>query len=156
MNKTYTGYITKLGYNQIFVFGSNPEGRHGMGSARLALKEFGAKYGVGRGLCGKSYALVTKNLRKNYHEKASNITYNKYGKKSVSKEQIVANIKELYEIARKMKDYEFLVAYTAKGLNLNGYTSAEMANMFHEAKPVPNNIIFEDQFTKLIFTPLKN
>ncbi len=29
MLKTYKGKITKLEPNQIFVFGSNPQGRHG-------------------------------------------------------------------------------------------------------------------------------
>ena len=31
----------------IFVFGSNPEGRHGAGSAAVARKFFGAIYGQG-------------------------------------------------------------------------------------------------------------
>ena len=30
-----------------------------------------------------------------------------------------------------MKDKEFLVAYTADGKNLNGYTNEEMAEMFY-------------------------
>ena len=50
-----------------------------------------------------------------------------------------------------MKDKDFLVAYTAEGRNLNGYTNKEMAEMFYEAKPIPNNVIFEDKFTKLIY-----
>ena len=33
--------------NTIFVFGSNPEGIHGAGAARVALLKFGAEYGVG-------------------------------------------------------------------------------------------------------------
>ena len=57
--------ITKLEPNYIFVFGSNPEGRHGAGAAKAALK-FGAKYGIGRGLQGQTYALVTKNLKEGF------------------------------------------------------------------------------------------
>lgn len=38
--------------NTIFVFGSNPEGRHGAGSAKVAKEKFGAVYGVGEGLQG--------------------------------------------------------------------------------------------------------
>lgn len=37
----------------IFVFGSNPEGRHGAGSARVAVKHFGAIYCQGEGLQGE-------------------------------------------------------------------------------------------------------
>ena len=48
--------------NTIFVFGSNPEGRHGSGSAKIALLHFGAIYGQGEGLQGNSYALPTKDL----------------------------------------------------------------------------------------------
>lgn len=43
--------ITSLKDNEIFVFGSNPEGRHGAVSAKVAIK-FGAKYGKGRGIQG--------------------------------------------------------------------------------------------------------
>ncbi len=61
-----------------------------------------------------------------------------------------------------MKNPEFLVAYTAEGQNLSGYTSQELAEMFYIAKPIPNNIakpipnnvIFEDKFTKLIYKKL--
>lgn len=45
----YTGFIKTLRPNEIFVFGSNPEGRHGAGAAKHAAKYFGAKYGQGRG-----------------------------------------------------------------------------------------------------------
>lgn len=51
--------ITELAPNEIFVFGSNTEGRHGKGAARLALHKFGASWGVGEGLMGDSYALPT-------------------------------------------------------------------------------------------------
>lgn len=58
----YTGNIEPE-ENTIFVFGSNPEGIHGAGAARVALLKFGAEYGVGEGLTGNSYALPTKDLR---------------------------------------------------------------------------------------------
>ena len=44
--------ITQLGKNEIFVFGSNLAGRHGAGSAKEAIKNWGAKYGVGFGRPG--------------------------------------------------------------------------------------------------------
>ena len=43
--KTYKGKINKLEPHQIFVFGSNPQGRHGKGAALIAKQLFGAKVG---------------------------------------------------------------------------------------------------------------
>jgi hypothetical protein len=149
--KLYSGYINKLNENEIFVFGSNPEGLHGKGAARIALNKFGAIYRKGRGLQGQSYGLVTKNLRQGYYESETGIYYDKYGKRSVSKEQIIQNINELYMVARHMKNYEFYIAYKSIGGNLNGYTSEEMAEMFLlGGKKIPRNIIFEDNFYCLI------
>lgn len=157
--RTYTGLIKSLKPNEIFVFGSNPEGRHGMGAAAIALKNFGAIYGMGRGIQGNSYGLVTKNLKKDYYEEETKITYHKYGMKSVSPEQIIANIIELYNYAslNKNKNKNFLIAYTFNGRNLNGYSSKEMASFFIEAannmknKKIPKNIVFEDKFSSLIY-----
>lgn len=44
MRKFYIGNITPE-TNTIFVFGSNPEGRHGAGAAKVARNQFGAIYG---------------------------------------------------------------------------------------------------------------
>ena len=41
--------ITSLKPNEIFVFGSNTEGRHGSGTAKIAMDKFGAKYGQAEG-----------------------------------------------------------------------------------------------------------
>lgn len=47
----------------IFVFGSNREGRHGAGAALEAKKNHRAIYGQAKGRQGNSYAIVTKELR---------------------------------------------------------------------------------------------
>ena len=60
--KFYKGDI-EPSENTIFVFGSNPEGRHGAGAAKTAIEKFGAIYGQGEGLQGNSYAIPTKDLR---------------------------------------------------------------------------------------------
>lgn len=60
--KYYTGDI-KPEPNTIFVFGSNPEGRHGAGAAKVAVEKFGAIYGIGEGWQGNAYAIPTKDLR---------------------------------------------------------------------------------------------
>lgn len=44
---------------------------------------------------------------------------------------------------------EFLVAYTAEGYNLCGYSSKQLANLF-SAVSIPENVIFEDKFAELI------
>ncbi len=52
-------WITELASNEIFVFGSNLEGLHCNGAAKLAYQKFGAVWGVGIGLRGQSYAIPT-------------------------------------------------------------------------------------------------
>ena len=51
--------ITELGENEVFVFGSNLAGAHGGGAALLAYRKFGAIWGQGVGLQGKSYGIPT-------------------------------------------------------------------------------------------------
>lgn len=53
------GWVTDLGPNEIFVFGSNAGGAHGGGAARIAHDRFGAVWGEGHGLHGQSYAIDT-------------------------------------------------------------------------------------------------
>ena len=52
-------YITSLGPNEVFVFGSNIRGQHMGGAARVAFDKFGAVWGQGVGLQGQSYAIPT-------------------------------------------------------------------------------------------------
>lgn len=146
--KTYTGLITSLLENEVFVFGSNPEGIHGAGAAKVATTKYYATMGKGRGHMGNSYGLVTKNLTPNYHEDESGITYKIAGERSVSKMQIILNIIELYLYALEHKRVNFLIAYTLAP-NLNGYSSKEMADMFNFV-PIPDNIIFNNEFSKLL------
>ena len=51
--------IRQLGDKEIFVFGSNANGYHRGGAAAFAMREFGAVWGQGEGLQGKSYAIPT-------------------------------------------------------------------------------------------------
>jgi len=55
-----SNYIKILGLKEIFVFGSNEAGRHGKGAAKTAIK-WGAIYGQGEGLQGRTYGIPTKN-----------------------------------------------------------------------------------------------
>ena len=51
--------IQELGPGEIFVFGSNLSGMHGGGAARVAYEKFGAVWGQGTGLQGRSYGIPT-------------------------------------------------------------------------------------------------
>ena len=137
-HKTYQGSISKssdLRPNQIYVFGSNTEGRHGKGSALIALQEFGAKYGQASGMQGRSYAIITKDLRKKVHP-------------SVSPEIIKKQIQHLYKIATD-SEYEYVISYRANVINLNNYSPKEMAAMY-AAFDIPLNFVFEEKFYELI------
>ena len=131
--KYYTGYIQPEP-NTIFVFGSNPEGRHGAGAAKVARERFGAIYGKGEGLQGNSYALPTKDLRIP-------------GYRTISPDDIVENIKKLYTCARENPNLKFKIAYTnTYEKSLNGYTGIEMIAMFIYAGPIPDNIYISEQW----------
>ncbi|MCK9155076.1 MAG: hypothetical protein M0P12_03070 [Paludibacteraceae bacterium] len=134
--KTYTGEIESLKDNQIFVFGSNTRGAHGKGAALFARQHCGAVYGQARGLQGRAYAIVTKDLTKDKHP-------------SVDAQEIKKQIQELYRFASSNPEQEFVVAYSGTGKNLNGYSCQEMADMF-SAFEIPKNVVFEQSFADLI------
>ena len=51
--------IRELGPGEVFVFGSNLSGMHRGGAARVAYEKFGAVWGQGTGLQGRSYGIPT-------------------------------------------------------------------------------------------------
>ena len=106
--------ITNLDKNEVFVFGSNIQGMHGGGAAWYAHKQFGAEWGVGEGLTGRTYALPTME-----------------GKASLKRavEHFIACAKEHPELT-------FLV--TAVGCGIAGYTASEVAPLFREATSLEN------------------
>lgn len=139
--KTYSGNITPEP-DTIFVFGSNPEGRHGSGSARVAREKFGAIYGQGEGLQGSAYALPTTELR--YYMR------DKYSRYSMSRETIVENIKRMYKCAEENPDKKFKVAYRNRPdeVTLCGYAGKELMSMFKDAcnGNYPDNIYFSEEW----------
>ena len=121
----------------IFVFGSNPEGRHGAGAAKTARIHFGAIYGQGEGLQGQAYAIPTKDLR---------VTENK-GYRSISANDITASIRKMYETARLHPNKRFMIAYrNTYTRSLNGYTGIEMIRMFLSAGPIPENVYVSEEW----------
>lgn len=51
--------INQVKANEVFVFGSNPQGYHNGGAAAFAMRHCGAQWGIGEGLQGCSYAIPT-------------------------------------------------------------------------------------------------
>jgi uncharacterized protein (DUF1810 family) len=107
-------YITRLGTNEIFVFGSNEQGLHYGGAAKAALENFGAIMGQGNGLQGKSYAIPTMS--------GLGIT-GEY-------------VKEFCEFAKAHPEKHFLV--TPIGCGIAGFTEYEIAPLFEICRDVDN------------------
>jgi len=117
--------IEKLEPNEIFVFGSNTEGRHGKGAALIARQKFGAIYGQAKGLQGQSYAITTKDLKK--------------GLKSIPLDEIYKQIWNLYDFA---EDNSHLTFYVTKlGSSLAGYAVEEIKGLFQQVSYYNKSVV---------------
>lgn len=118
-----------LGNKTIFVFGSNREGRHGKGDALTARKHHGAIYGQAEGLQGDSYAIITKELRKDY--------------KKVTLKEIAEGVKKFLKFAKNNPELTFNVQPV--GCGLAGRTPKQIGPMF---KKRTKNVLLPKCFTK--------
>lgn len=118
--------ITKLEPNEVFVFGSNLQGYHSAGAARLALDKFGAVWGQGVGLQGQSYAIPTM---------------------EGSVETIKPYVDDFIEFARLHPEYRFLL--TRIGCGIAGFSDEEIAPLFLEALALLN-VSFPKPFIDVI------
>lgn len=109
---------------KIFVFGSNLAGKHGKGSALEAVKNHGAKYGIGIGLCGYSYAIPTKD---------ENL-------KVLPLYEIERYVREFLKFAESTPQHTYNIV--AIGCGLAGYKPYEIAPMFKGA-PINCNLPHE-------------
>jgi hypothetical protein len=107
--------ISELSKCEIFVFGSNLMGQHAGGAARTAYRKFGAKWGVGVGPTGQSYAIPTM-----------------HGGLDV----IQPYVDQFIEYAKTHPMNRFLV--TRVGCGIAGFKDDEMAPMFAAASHLPN------------------
>ena len=105
---------------EIFVFGSNLEGRHKKGAALCALKEHGAIMGQFTGLQGNSYAIPTKSSP---WSTLPLITINCY-------------VATFLAFAKGSPDSVFNI--TAIGCGLAGYEPRNIAPMFRLGTQLPN------------------
>ena len=111
-------FITELKENEIFVFGSNLQGMHGGGAARLAYKKFGAIWGQGVGLQGQSYGIPTM-----------------HG----GVDAIKPYVDEFIEFAKSHPELTFLV--TRIGCGIAGFRDEEIAPLFKECIEIDNVIL---------------
>ena len=107
--------IDKLEEDEIFVFGSNLEGLHFGGAARVAHDRFGAQWGVGVGLTGQTYAIPTM---------------------QGGVETIKPYVDQFIEYAKEHQDKKFLV--TRIGCGIAGFKDEEIAPLFKRAIKVCN------------------
>lgn len=120
--------------NAILVGGTNFEGRHGLGIAKLGINEFGAIYGQAKGLQGEFYGIITKDL--------------KIGKRSVKLSFIYEQIVDLMIFITEKSDKVF---YMSKiGCSLAGFKIEEIKSLFKNIFDylgfLPDNIILPIEF----------
>lgn len=122
LNEKYTpDFITELGPNDVFVFGSNLAGAHAGGAARLANQKFGAIWGQGVGLQGNSYAIPTM---------------------QGGIETIKPYVDEFIEFAKSHPELTFYV--TKIGCGIAGFKEEDIAPLFKTAINIPNIRLPED------------
>ena len=118
--------ITTLGEDDIFVFGSNLEGIHAGGAARVAYERFGAVMGQGSGPQGQSYAIPTM---------------------QGGVETIKPYVDEFVRLAREWDQNTFYV--TRIGCGIAGFTDEEIAPLFDEAYDL-YNVRLPESFARII------
>ena len=126
-NRITPNFITELAQDEIFVFGSNLQGMHMGGAARIAFEKFGAIWGQGVGLQGRCYAIPTMQ-----------------GPVSTIKPYV----DEFIQFAQSHPENQFLV--TRVGCGIAGFTDAQIAPLFRDALPLPNVSLPKEWFDILL------
>ena len=130
-NRRYTpDRISKLKENEIFVFGSNLEGSHDGGAAKLAYNRFGAVWGLGTGIQGRSYAIPTM---------------------QGGVENIRPYVDAFIQFAKQNTTLTFLV--TRIGCGIAGFRDEEIAPLFEDALDLENVILPKEFVENLVATP---
>lgn len=133
MSKKYTPEnITHLEPDDIFVFGSNLEGMHMGGAARVAYDKFGAVWGQGVGIQGQSYAIPTM---------------------QGGVETIKPYVDDFIDLAREWDQNTFYV--TKIGCGIAGFTDEEIAPLFDKAYDL-YNVRLPKSFADIIERNRKN
>ena len=111
----------------VFVFGSNLQGKHGKGAAYEAYIHWGAVYGIGVGRIGQAYAIPTK-----------------VGPYEVmALEEIAGHVDHFIEYVKQHPELTFLV--TKIGCGLAGYHESQIMALFVSA---PSNCVLPEGWKK--------
>ncbi|OTG66524.1 A1S_2505 family phage non-structural protein [Acinetobacter silvestris] len=121
--------IKHLPEDTVFVFGSNMAGTHQGGAAKIALQNFGAMKGVGRGWSGQSYAIPTMNEHL----------------QQMPLSQIQHYIDDFKIYTKNHPKTKYFI--TAVGCGVAGYKVEEIAPMF---KGISHNVIFPISFRAFV------
>ena len=124
-NRVTPHQVDALQPNEIFVFGSNAQGYHNGGAARVAAERFGAVMGQGEGLQGQSYAIPTMGTL----------------------QEIVAAVQRFTIFAESHPEMRFLV--TRIGCGSTGFTDSEIAPMFQHCIRL-KNVALPVEFWKVL------
>ena len=129
MKYTYHKAGTKPTKGEIFVFGSNLAGIHGAGAAREANMNYGARWGIGLGMTGNSYAIPTKDR---------NI-------QTMNIDTISEAIEMFKDFVSKNPQLTFFV--TGVGCGLAGFNASDIAPLF---KGSPSNCNFQEDWRQYL------
>lgn len=114
----------------IFVFGSNLAGRHGKGAALHAREKYGAVYGQGFGLQGRSYGIPTKDRNLKVLDLVT-----------------IKNYVDVF-LNEASSDFCDLTFYVSEiGCGLAGYQPDDIAPFFIER---PNNVKLNESFMEVL------
>ena len=114
-NRITPAFVTTLNPDEVFVFGSNLQGIHAGGAARMARIHFGAEMGNGVGIQGQSYAIPTM---------------------QGGVETIRPYVDEFIKYAAEHSEKKFLV--TPIGCGIAGFEPEDIAPLFAAAKDIEN------------------
>lgn len=119
-DRTTPELIESLRNNEVFVFGSNESGRHGLGAAKTALG-WGAKYGQAFGRQGRTFGIPTVNA-------------------SVSNKLPIEKIKKWVDkfIVEARRTPATIYLVTRIGTGLAGWSDKDIAPLFKECKDIHN------------------
>ena len=124
-NRVTPEQIYDLHDGEIFVFGSNPQGFHSGGAASVAMGRFGAVWGQGEGLQGKSYAIPT----------------------TCPLDQVAEAVQRFAQFAELHPEMRFLV--TRVGCGIAGHSVTDVAPLFKSCIQL-ENVSLPAEFWKIL------
>jgi len=129
--------ITELNSNEVFVFGSNVEGHHVGGAAKIAHEKFGAVWGEGFGHYGQTYAIPTLNFSATESGGTSKLTL----------EELKLLVEEFLDYAWEHPNLSFLV--TKIGCGIAGFSIEDIGGLFRNTH-IPQNVVLPVEFFVLL------